>query len=148
MPKTDIAAGESIVCRCTRCGDERKHTIVALVDGAIAKVQCDTCQGVHKYRAPASSKTGTKKKKTTGTRKTKASKQMAEAAALLKDWEKLTTGIQNEKPVAYSMTVELAENDLVDHKVFGIGVVKKTIFPDKAEILFQQGIKILRCKTA
>ncbi len=147
MSKTSLAAGESIVCHCTRCGDERKHTIVAMVDGSIAKVQCDTCQGVHKYRTAATTAPKTRTAKAgTGTRKTKAAKLQAEAEQMHKEWESLTAG-SGRKPVSYSMTVELAENTLVDHSVFGMGVVRKTIFPDKAEILFQGGMKTLRCKT-
>ncbi|MFW5489521.1 MAG: hypothetical protein ACNI3A_14060 [Desulfovibrio sp.] len=146
MSQTSLAAGESIVCRCTKCGDERKHTIVAMVDGSIAKVQCDTCQGVHKYRSASDAKKTTTKRTGT-TRTTKAAKQAAEAAQLHKEWENLTTETAEGKPLTYSMSVELSKGSLVEHPIFGVGSVRKTIYPDKAEILFEAGMKVLRCKT-
>ena len=43
------------------------------------------------------------------------------------------------------MTGCFAENALVLHPTFGLGVVAKTIRPDKMEVVFEAGVKLLRC---
>ncbi len=37
---------------------------------------------------------------------------------------------------------------LILHPVFGLGVVKAVIVPNKMQILFKDGIKLLRCQCA
>jgi hypothetical protein len=43
------------------------------------------------------------------------------------------------------MNGKYAANDTIEHPVFGFGVVKLTIRPNKMEVLFQEGKKLLRC---
>lgn len=52
---------------------------------------------------------------------------------------------QAHKARPYSLNVELSVNDIVEHSSFGIGIVCSLCPPDKAEILFEEGSKNLRC---
>lgn len=46
----EIRLGDIIDDHCTRCRRLTNHSIMAIVDGAPAKVQCRTCYHEHKYR--------------------------------------------------------------------------------------------------
>ncbi len=42
--------GDTVEDHCTRCARLTDHSIVAMVEGAVAKVQCRTCGTEHAYR--------------------------------------------------------------------------------------------------
>ena len=49
------------------------------------------------------------------------------------------------QPVTYTMNGTFAVRSLVEHPVFGVGVVLELLPPDKVDILFREGVKRLRC---
>ncbi len=49
-------------------------------------------------------------------------------------------------PKTYSIHLEVSVGDLIQHPKFGRGVVLKTIPPDRMEIVFSEGIKVLAGK--
>jgi hypothetical protein len=51
-------------------------------------------------------------------------------------------------PKAYRIDVEVEEGDVLDHKIFGRGVVLKTVPPDRMEIIFKEEVKVLACRVA
>ena len=48
-PKT----GGEIDAYCTKCRLDLTHRIIAMVEGAVKKVECKTCGSHHLYRRPA-----------------------------------------------------------------------------------------------
>ena len=46
----------------------------------------------------------------------------------------------------YSMQSSYAVRDLIDHPKFGMGVVQRLIDPNKMDVIFQDGLKRLRCE--
>lgn len=46
----ELKLGDLIDDYCSKCGILENHSIVALVNGEPAKVQCRTCYYEHKYR--------------------------------------------------------------------------------------------------
>jgi hypothetical protein len=48
--------------------------------------------------------------------------------------------------IAYSMTATFRVNDLLNHPMFGLGLVTAAIKPDKVEVLFKEGSKLFICK--
>lgn len=144
--------GERIEARCTRCNDVTGHVIVALVGGAIVKVECCACGSVHKYYPPTTAKTAkapTERKSATGTRAKAAPRGQARAAqaaaAAESAWRTAIERPSAPAAKAYSMTTTLAHGDTVEHPVFGLGSVRAIVAPDKAEILFRDGMRLLRC---
>ncbi len=166
--------GERLESRCTRCKDILGHIIVSMLDGEIAKVECCACGSVHKYYPPAQKKEPKQAKalrvrageersdavkekvaktsrtsSTTAAKKattTKAGKISAKTAEELQQkWQKAVAS-NPATPVAYSMTSELFLANLVDHPVFGMGMVIDVFPPNKVDILFEEGIKSLRCQ--
>lgn len=132
MTDTKLAVTHEIEARCTKCRANTNHIIVAMMDDKPAKVQCNTCMRQHKYRPPSVKKT---------TRQVPAGK-----SADQKRWEQLCTDTTSETVKSYSMNTSFKVDSLVDHPVFGIGVVQQLVGMRKVEILFESGLKLMRCK--
>ncbi|MDA1315935.1 MAG: hypothetical protein O2968_21640 [Acidobacteria bacterium] len=56
---SELRLGDLIDDHCTKCRMLTNHSIVSLVDGVAAKVECRTCYSTHNFRK---GKSGTKKK--------------------------------------------------------------------------------------
>jgi hypothetical protein len=116
-----------------------------MVGEKVVKVECNTCNGIHNYRQPAETKTSTGSKSIRKTvvapRKTKRDPE----AVALEEWESLLPTMQADRAIAYDMNGKFKLNDLVEHTAFGVGVVRLLIKPNKMEVLFRGGKKLLRC---
>lgn len=135
-----IEAGNEIASRCLKCKGVTNHTIIAMADGKVAKVQCNVCGGRHNYRPEKPEKTGGAKKKMTRTASTGAKLAKAEA-----HFEELVAGREPSEALAYAMDGIFKKGDLVDHPTFGLGVVAQTEMPNKIEVVFRQESRLLIC---
>jgi hypothetical protein len=146
MRTVKLSAGDNIEATCTRCRKILNHTIVAMVGEKVVKVECNTCRGVHNYREPVASKPVSSgaavRKKEPAVRQVKKDA----GAADREEWETLSQAMDRGRAIAYDIDGKFKVNDLVDHAVFGLGMVKAVITPNKMEVLFQQGKKLLRCR--
>jgi hypothetical protein len=112
------------------------HTIVALVDGKPAKVECQGCGKQHQYRAQPPGTAGDKGPRTPRARAAKS----AEPAPPAVDFDTLLGGRVGEAR-AYSPNETFAINDVVRHPTFDVGVVTATPAPQKIEVTFRDGTK-------
>ena len=163
--------GEFITAKCGRCNDVTGHVVMLVLDGVVAKVECKACGSVHKYRetrlpgagkkqqasvrhvragqnreqgkdlgpAPRSSRPAS----ATGTG---APRRSSAAAKLESAWQEAMVRHSAETPVPYAMANAYSIRDFLDHPVFGRGEVVSVTAPDKMDVLFQDGMKTLRCK--
>ncbi len=144
MATRKLAAGDCIEARCTRCRALLNHTIVAMVGEKIIRVECNTCRGMHNYHGEKATKTPvTSPARTTASAPRKGRKDPG--AADREEWEALSPAMEPERALPYDMKGKYRVNSLVAHPVFGLGVVKLVIPPNKIQILFQDGKKLLRC---
>jgi hypothetical protein len=162
---SSFVTGQIIEARCTRCKDITGHVVMACLDGIPVKVECRACGSVHKYSAPeatARPKTETTVRVKAGhTRaeavdaKVKAEKRAAashrsdvqttrKAEACEQRWGQLVAQVSSDA-VAYNMDASFSVRSLVEHPVFGTGVVLELLPPDKMDVQFREGIKRLRC---
>ncbi|SHJ28303.1 hypothetical protein SAMN02745165_01971 [Malonomonas rubra DSM 5091] len=137
MSSKVLSAGDYILSRCTKCKDTLGHTIVAMVGDKVVKVECNTCGSVHAHRES--------KPKTTTKRTTAAAKPRTQTKAQ-QNWEELLQKAEREGTEPYSMKTPMKEDMLIVHPTFGLGQVVNCIRPNKMEVQFQDGIKMLRCK--
>ena len=147
------SAGDTIEARCTRCRTVLNHTIVAMVEGRVVKVECNTCRGTHNYhevKEPAVKSVRTlqdgkvpKEKKTPVPRTPKKDPLAADR----EEWEALRLSLNGDGATPYDMNSRFRVGDIVAHSSFGLGLVKLVIPPDKAEMLFEAGKKLLRTAT-
>jgi hypothetical protein len=136
-----------------------------LIDGAIAKVECKACGSIHKYRdiqqktdkrtsrsslspararredmhARASEESGKKRLRNPAVHAASVSK--TEQA-----WNEAMSRHSGENPLPYSMSGAYAQYALIEHSLFGKGEVISITPPDKMSVIFQKGVKVLRCK--
>lgn len=134
MQNTTLSAGDHIEARCTKCRKNTNHTIIAMADDVPAKVECNTCSGQHKFRPP----TVPKKPATRRTVDPKAVEK--------KEWETLRPTMNSAKAADYSMTGTFKARSLINHPTFGLGLVQRIAGSQKVEVLFEDGVKLLRCK--
>ena len=147
MATRKLAAGDCIEARCTRCRALLNHTIVAMVGEKVIRVECNTCRGIHNYHmektvaGPAAGAARTRAAASAAPRKGRKDPGAAER----EEWESLSPAMEPEKALPYDMNGKYRENNLVAHTVFGLGIVKLLIPPNKMLVLFRDGNKLLRC---
>jgi len=143
------SAGDYIDSRCTRCRVVTNHTIVAMVGDTVVRVQCNTCGGAHNYHAPKAAKAERAPRAATAAApKTPREPRPAKPKAQDLEREQWLVASRDADPasaVPYSMEASFKVDSWVKHPVFGFGLVLAVV-PNKVEILFQEGKKLLRCK--
>ena len=128
---------EEVVAYCTSCRMDLTHVIVAMAGDKIVRVLCRSCNKEHAYRIPKELRPPAPKKrggKPPIPRKTRSA---------LRDWEKAMEGCQDLPAKAYAQDGVFEAGDKVNHSRFGLGVVAALIKPNKMEVLFQGGGKVL-----
>lgn len=139
MSTKKLSAGDDIEARCTRCRMITNHIIIAMVEDEVVKVQCHTCGGAHKYHKPKPEKVAKPKAaKTTARKSTKP--------APGEQWEDLCAGLDPAAARPYDMAGSFKAKALINHPTFGLGVVVQLCPPNKIEVMFKEGVKLLRCK--
>lgn len=151
MTTRKLSAGDIIESRCTKCREVLNHRIVAMVEGKVVRVECNTCNGVHNYYPPPSAK-AVKAPRSTAASKTRSTTAVPRASkkdpaeAEREEWASLQPTFDIDKALAYDMNGRYLTKRLILHSVFGLGVVKSVIVPNKMQVLFKDGIKLLRCQ--
>lgn len=139
------AAGDIVESLCTRCRKVLNHTIVALVGEKIVRVECNTCKGTHNYHPVKDARTPVAaagpQQKAAATRKAKADPD----AAAREEWAALRPSMNPLQAIPYDMNGTYRVRNLVQHPVFGLGVVQLLLPPNKMDVLFNTGKKRLRC---
>jgi hypothetical protein len=126
--------GDPIEARCSKCRKNTAHLILTLAEVGPATVQCQICSHQHNYRPPATAK------------KTALRQAIQHKDAESKEWERLRPGMNSSKATDYSMTASYKVKALIKHPVFGLGLVQRVVGSQKVEILFADGMKMMRCK--
>jgi hypothetical protein len=132
-----IQVGGEIEAWCTSCKTEKWHVVVAMVGGKPAKVECHGCHKQHVYREHAP---GTKTEK--APRAPRARAAAAEPAAPLEDvTAELKAGAASARP--FNVRERFAVGDFLRHPTFGVGKVTALPAPQKMEVAFLDGRKLL-----
>lgn len=118
--------GHDISTYCGRCKDERTHVVAAMDGETVSRVTCSMCGSNHLYRQKATA-TSRSTKAGGGSKKTKQSTRDIDLSAVK----------------SYSMNARFSAGDFIDHPKFGIGAVETELAPNKIEVKFQEGRKLL-----
>jgi Zn ribbon nucleic-acid-binding protein len=148
--------GEFITAKCSRCNDVTGHVVMLVLEGHVAKVECKACGSVHKYResrlpAAAGASRSSVRHVRAGQERGQgreigagAPRKNSPAAKLESAWQEAMVRHSGRLPVAYAMGAAYALRDFLEHPVFGRGEVI-AVAPGKMDVLFQEGVKLLRC---
>jgi hypothetical protein len=145
MSNKKLSAGDVIEAHCTRCRTLMNHTIVAMVGVRVVRVQCNTCNGVHNYKEAKPAKVPAERSTSPKQAAAPRASRKDPGAADRQEWIALSPNMQRERAKPYTMTGSYKVKDLVEHPLFGLGVVQRVV-ANKVEILFEQGRKLLRCQ--
>lgn len=151
MTTRKLSAGDIIEARCTKCREVLNHRIVAMVEEKVVRVECNTCNGVHNYHAPPVAKEAKAPKSASASkpRSTPAVPRVPKkdpTEAEREEWASLRPTFDLDKALPYNMNERFNVKRLILHPSFGIGIVKAVIVPNKMQVLFKEGIKLLRCQ--
>jgi len=142
MSNTELSAGDKIEARCSKCGANTKHIIMAISGQTPDRVKCDLCDREHKYRPPTAAKP---KASASGTRRTATRRKVDPREAERQEWEELNLEAQGGEFKPYAMDASFKKAMRIKHPTFGIGLVVGVPGPQKVEVLFKEGKKVLRC---
>lgn len=133
--KAGQTVGGSIQSLCTRCKAATRHVIIAVVAGRAAKVQCTTCQGFHNYRDPQAAPPAVPPQGRKGS---------PSLRTLEEEWLAQMKGRDPKQAIPYGQSARPQPGDLVEHPSFGFGLTLKVLPPNKIELLFRDGVRLLR----
>lgn len=117
---------------CGKCGTVW-HVVVAMVGTQIAQVECKQCGRRHRVRGEEKTAEAARPHRRTGVksaRATKAAKPLVEADL-------------TREPVRYSTSAQFAPGQRIEHATFGPGIVERVLGPQKVQIHFADGSKVL-----
>jgi hypothetical protein len=134
MPETILSPGDPIQARCTKCKKNTDSIVISSAENIPEKVQCSLCSRKHKYRPPLAEKKPASKRATT------------QSDSERKQWQTLLANVDSAKTTDYSMTTSYKVKAVINHPVFGLGLVQRFAGPQKVEVLFESGKKMMRCK--
>ncbi|MBD3290822.1 hypothetical protein GF337_18590 [candidate division KSB1 bacterium] len=126
--------GNEIEAYCGKCKSDTLHLVTAVDGIRIEKVLCKICLSYHKYRAPGSGSARAKQKKTSTVRK-KRSKSAKKAAEIM--------NLDPTNAIDYQMSLNYDIDAKINHKIFGLGIVKNIIDSQKIEVIFSDRDRIL-----
>ena len=145
MEKRVVTAGDSVESQCTRCKALLNHTVIAMVDGLVKRVKCNTCGSEHNHRPVKEPKVaavkGAKAEKVAKTPRARAVKAPAISDEAI--WEEMIRPLDPDLAVPYSMEGKFRANILLTHPTFGIGMIASSQ-SGKIEVVFKAGRKLLR----
>lgn len=128
---------KSVLSYCTSCKMDLIHTIVAVKGDKIARVLCRTCKKEHAFRLPAELKASSKKRRAV---KSPAPRNAGSAQA---EWERAMEQAAGLPAKAYTLDGSFDAGEKVDHPMFGPGLVKRLISPNKMEVVFEKEVKVM-----
>lgn len=150
-----MVGNEVVKVQCKACGSEHKYRAPKQPKSkpqapAVKKVRAGASRETAAPRASAASGERTvSASRSEAARKaadTRAAARAArEAAQTAEVWLKAITESDDRDGTPYSMKNTYEVGEVVSHPTFGVGKVQQLIKPDKVEILFRQGLKMLRC---
>jgi len=128
--------GGEIAAYCGKCKEERTHIVSAMDGDIVKKVTCSMCGGTHNYKQKAPVSASETSPMAEGTTKKRAGSRRSK--------EEPAFTIDPKRPVkSYDMNTNFSAGDVINHPKFGLGAVETSLPPNKIEVRFQEGKKLL-----
>jgi hypothetical protein len=127
---------QEIIAYCTHCDKNLSHTITSMDNGRVTGVLCGSCKEEHAFNGPIGVEAAPKKR---SPRKV----QPKNARPAIDEWQVVMARARDLSATSYTMAGQYSAGEKLDHRTFGMGLVQKLIPPDKMEVLFEGGSKML-----
>jgi hypothetical protein len=126
-----IHVGSEIEAFCGSCKEQRWHVIVALVGDRPVKVECLSCKKQHGFRTSAS----TPSPRSSGSRAPRSTPPTTFDLSALQ--------ARASEARTYSPSETFLAGDVVRHPSFGLGLVASLAGPQRIDVRFPSGPKVL-----
>ncbi len=136
-------AGQEVDSWCTKCKMDLTHRIVAVVEGKPVNVECRTCYSVHRYRAPKSAPSASSSSRSSSASSSASQPRQPRERKHIPEDHTAVVPPDNARIHPYRMTERFMKDQWISHKNFGIGVVTSELGPDKIEVRFDGGTRVL-----
>jgi hypothetical protein len=131
-------AGQDVDAWCGKCKKVFRHVIHAVVDGTPVRVECKTCGAVHRYKASQRASG-----RTTATARRKKAPAGPPVDNSLIEYQEAILGRTEADGRRYAINETFADDEVVIHSKFGLGVVVQVLPDRKVEVRFRQGVRTL-----
>ncbi|MCX7943481.1 MAG: hypothetical protein N2746_03110 [Deltaproteobacteria bacterium] len=131
---------KTLLLFCPRCKRETDNVITGFIGQKIRRVRCEVCKSEHNYHRIQALKKRMEEERTSDLGQ---SKEHLTQQNYYRIWEELMLGRDPQTARKYNLKEKFFENDLIDHPVFGIGVVKRVLEDYKIEVVFKNDMKVL-----
>jgi hypothetical protein len=147
----NASVGGEVEAWCTTCRIMKDHIIVAVVAGAPAKVECMGCGKQHQYRAQPPGTKPTRAAGGEGAARSPRAPSAAAAARAAAAEEAARANAEMQARIAaadrdaktYTPKVKFELGQAVRHPTFGVGIVVAHPAPQKMEVAFREGARLL-----
>lgn len=128
--------GQELNAYCGKCKDERTHIVAAMDGEVVRRVTCSMCGSTHNYKVkPVAADSAPNNVGTAPAKRKASSRRVKETNAF---------NIDPKRPVkSYDMNNIFSAGDVINHPKFGLGAVETALPPNKIEVRFQEGKKML-----
>jgi hypothetical protein len=120
-----LAPGDDVNAYCSECEAVAEHKILTMKGKQPDLVQCAKCEATHPYETHKPTPKG------------------PAPVPDIPDYDKLLKDRDVSQAVTYKLSSQFNEKDVIDHKVFGIGLVTRILDDEKVEVVFPTGVKFL-----
>jgi len=131
---------KTLLLFCPRCKRETDNVITGFIGQKIRRVRCEVCKSEYNYHRIQALKKRMEEEKNVEVEQGKE-QQMQQYCYRM--WEDLMLGRDPATARNYNIKDKYFENDLINHPVFGVGVVRYVLEDYKIEVVFKNSIKIL-----
>jgi hypothetical protein len=133
--------GAEIKATCRNCG-ENPHTVAKLRTPSNATVTCNKCGAEQRYSAAEGASVGpTISVNTSG--KTRSAPKRTKASAVWSPDQASVQPVMSRPIRTYSLAESYRLGDRVEHRTFGVGVVDVILGPQKMQVFFPMGHRIM-----
>lgn len=146
-----LIAGSKLAAFCSKCKGDREHTVIEVTNRgrSLSKVRCDACRDVHAFRRPKAPQRPTRARKPKPDRAPARSRKAKSAEAVIaEEWAQVESVVAAAQKIPYVLSGAYDKGQVVEHAVFGPGIVLALLGPNKMEVLFRTGRRKLVCGRA
>ncbi|HEY7726607.1 MAG TPA: hypothetical protein VH880_14825 [Anaeromyxobacteraceae bacterium] len=122
--------GGEVDAFCTRCGLLLAHTVHAMVGQRPVRVECNTCHAVHAWRSPPGASSA-------------AATRAPRARTRTLSFDDLLRSRDLARAAPYSPQGRFALDQVIEHPVFGTGLVTALKDGGKLEVTFRSAVRVL-----
>jgi hypothetical protein len=135
---TQVAVGKNVDGWCAGCKLMLAHTVEAIVNDKITRTHCNTCRAQHAYRRNPPG-TVVAKKRAASTGKGRSTK----AAPTAVDFQAILRGKDAGNARTYKASERFKPKEIINHPIFGLGLVVAVRDSTKIDVGFNDGLKTL-----